>query len=66
MESTCKEKVRQIIKELREQAEEEKIGNNRLSGLLTGTAKHVAKQNAYEEAADMLEKRILQSEGREM
>lgn len=60
MGNECKEEVRQIIKELRGQAEGENLENNRLSGLFGGAAKHMAKQNAYEEAAEMLEERILQ------
>lgn len=60
----CEAEVRQIVEELRGRAEDEKLENNRLSGLLGGTSTHLAKQNAYEEAAEMLEERILEARGR--
>ena len=59
MESDSEKEARQIVKELRGQAEEEKVENNRLTALLGGGAKQVAKRNAYQEAAEMIEERIL-------
>lgn len=62
MGESCKEEVQQIVEELRGKADDESLSNNILTGLFGSSATHLAKQNAYEEAAEMLEERILKAE----
>jgi hypothetical protein len=55
MATECEKEVEQIVQELRSKAEDENP-----TSLLKSSTAAFARQDAYTEAADMLEERILQ------
>lgn len=57
MSNECQEEIEEVVEELRSKAEEHQDQASSL--LTTSRGRHFAKANAYEEVADMLERRIL-------